>query len=61
MQEQLTFCNPVLHLFLRSELSSNTQVNLDLVKGRFKFWIIVFLTMKDNLCHIVNFEFTGWV
>ena len=43
------FLNPVSHLFLRGELSSNTQVNLNLVKGRFIFSMIVFLTMEDNL------------
>ena len=41
----------VLHLFLRSELNSNTQVNLNLVVSRFKFWIIVFQT-KDALCQV---------
>ena len=31
------------------ELSSNSQVSLHLVKGRFKCWTIVFLIMEDNL------------
>ena len=52
------FLKSCLHLFLRSELNSNTQVIINLVVGRFKFWIIVFQT-KDTLCQ-VSLKLSQW-